>query len=88
VPPTDAESGSATTPVARAATGAVRALWTDSGLRTLWIVGLVVGAGFAFTPMPGPALGVVIAVLGVLVAWLQGFLTLLAFERRRERRRR
>ncbi|MGN6300140.1 MAG: hypothetical protein ACTHN8_03500 [Angustibacter sp.] len=85
MPPTDAESGPATTPVARAAVGAVRALWTDSGLRALWIVGLVVSAGFAFTPSPGPALGVVIAVLAVLVAWLQGFLTLLRFERKRRR---
>lgn len=86
--PTDAESGSATTSVARAASGAVRAMWSDTGLRAIWIVGVVVGVGFAFTPTPGPALGVLIAVLGGFVAWLQGFLTLLAFERRRERSRR
>lgn len=82
---TDAESGSATTPVARAASGALRAMWSDSGLRNIWIVGLLVGAGFAFTPRSGPVLGVVIAALAVLVAWFQGFITLLRFERRRPR---
>ena len=79
----DDDSGPATGVVAQAATGAVRALWADTALRSMWLVGLLVGAGFAFTS--APQLGPVIAVLALLVAWLQGFLTILRFERRRRR---
>lgn len=69
--------------LASAAKGAVRALWDDPALRAIWIVGLLVGAGFSFSR--APQFGPVIAGISVVVAWAQGFLTLLRFERDRRR---